>query len=103
MGTEWEPMIPHINRQTDNAWREFHVSRQSRDLYQFDQSLFATNGNVLLANFTGARIFAHNMNDKRDLARHPEHTVRASTINAMGLLDEVLHHVVARYREEINP
>ena len=33
---------------------EFHVSRQSRDRYQFDQSLFSYNGNVIFANFHAA-------------------------------------------------
>jgi hypothetical protein len=30
---------------------EFHVSRQARDRYQFDEALFSLTGNVILANF----------------------------------------------------
>jgi len=41
---------------------EFHVSRIARDRYQFDESLFATNGNVIFANFHAARIFAQTIN-----------------------------------------
>ncbi len=37
---------------------EFHVSRQVRDRYQFGESLFSLNGNVVLANFHAARVFA---------------------------------------------
>jgi glycosidase len=82
---------------------EFHVSRQARDRYQFDQSLFASNGTVLFANFRAAREFAERMNSQRDLARFPERAARASDLNAMGLIDEILHLVAAQYRQEINP
>ncbi|MEA3309639.1 MAG: alpha-amylase family glycosyl hydrolase [Chloroflexota bacterium] len=87
----------------DHALREFHVSRQARNHYQFNDSLFSLNGNVLFANFHAARLFAQKMNAQRDLLLHPEQAVRASDINALGLIDEFSHHVVARYREERNP
>ncbi|MFW6181222.1 MAG: alpha-amylase family glycosyl hydrolase, partial [Spirochaetota bacterium] len=82
---------------------EFHVSRASRDFYRFDQTLFALNGNVLIANFHGARLFARAMNQARDLVRFPERAVKAGDINAMGLIDEILHLVVQLYREQKNP
>jgi glycosidase len=82
---------------------EFHVSREARDIYQFDQGLFALSGNVILANFHAARVFAQKMNDKRDLTRFPELAVKAGQINAMGLIDEILHSVVALYRQQKNP
>ena len=66
---------------------EFHVSRQARKRYKFEDSLFSFNGNVIFANFHAARIFAQRMNEKRDLVLHPELTVRAGQINAMGLID----------------
>ncbi|MCL4394286.1 MAG: alpha-amylase family glycosyl hydrolase, partial [Chloroflexi bacterium] len=83
--------------------REFHVSRVARDRYRFDETLFALNGNVVLANFRAARQFAQKMNARRDLALHPERTVRAGQLNAMGLIDEVLHLVVKHYQEQRNP
>jgi glycosidase len=82
---------------------EFHISRQARDQYEFDQSLFSLNGNVIFANFFAARTFAQKMNDKRDLIRFPETAIRAGQINAMGLIDEILHFVVKMYRQQINP
>ena len=82
---------------------EFHVSRQARDRYEFDQSLFSFNGNVIFANFHAARQFAQKMNQKRDLVNFPEQAARAGHINAMGLIDEILHLVVAQYREQKNP
>jgi len=82
---------------------EFHVSRNARDRYQFGESLFSLSGNVLFANFHAARLFAQKMNQKRDLLRFPEQVVRAGQINALGLIDEVMHFAVAMYRQEKNP
>jgi hypothetical protein len=82
---------------------EFHISRKARDRYRFDQSLFALTGNVILANFRAARAFAQKMNARRDLVSHPERAVRAGQINAMGLIDEILHYVVGLYRRQENP
>ncbi|GIW38372.1 MAG: alpha-amylase [Meiothermus sp.] len=79
---------------------EFHVSKSARDYYQFDLSLFSLSGNVIFANFQAARRFAEAMNAKRDLVRHPEQAVSASQINAMGLIDEMLHFVVRQYLEQ---
>ena len=83
----------------DGSWREFHVARRARDRYQFSETLFATNGNVILANFQAARVFAKQMNDKRDLVRFPEQAVKAGQINCLGLIDEILHFLIAQYRE----
>jgi hypothetical protein len=82
---------------------EFHISRAARERYQFDQTLFALSGNVIFANVHAARLFAQKMNAKRDLVRFPEQAVRAGQINAMGLVDEILHLVVGLYRRQVNP
>ena len=82
---------------------EFHVSRLARDQFQFDQSLFSFNGNVILANFHAARTFAQKINQKRDLLNYPEKAVKAGQINAMGLIDEILHLVMQLYREQKAP
>ncbi|MBN1814433.1 MAG: alpha-amylase [Anaerolineae bacterium] len=83
-------------------WMEFHISRKARSRYQFDQSLFALTGNVILANFRAAREFAQKMNSQRDLVSNPERAVRAGQINAMGMIDEILHYVVGLYRRREN-
>jgi hypothetical protein len=85
------------------AQMEFHISRQARDLYDFDETLFSLSGNVIFANFHAARVFAQKMNERRDLANFPEQAVRAGQINAMGLIDEIQHYLVALYREQKNP
>ncbi len=82
---------------------EFHVSRRARERYGFDLGLFGSTGNVIFADFRAARLFADRMNQARDLAAHPEQAVQASQINAMGLIDEMLHLILARYRERVRP
>jgi len=75
---------------------EFHISRKAREKYQFDEQLFALNGNVVLADFAAARHFAESMTRVRG------QVVPASDINAMGLIDEVLHILVRQYEMQ-NP
>lgn len=82
---------------------EFHVSRIARDRYGFEHSLFSTNGNVIFANFHSSRLFAQKMNQKHDLINFPEQVIKSGQINAMGLIDEILHHVIHLYRLQINP
>jgi glycosidase len=82
---------------------EFHISRKARDLYQFDDALFTLSGNVILPNFHAVRLFAQKMNEKRDLVNFPEQAVKPGQINAMGLIDEILHYVAGLYRHEKNP
>jgi len=81
---------------------EFHISRRARARYQFDQTLFGQSGNVIFANFHAARVFAEKVNRERGAERHPELAVTASQINAMGLIDEILHYMAGLYRRQVN-
>src|SRR6187455_51885 len=87
----------------DSPVREFHVSREARDRYDFDESLFGMRGNVVFTNFAAARRFAQKMNAQRDLAADPGSAVRAGDISAMGLVDEILHYVIELYQRDRNP
>jgi glycosidase len=82
---------------------EFHISRIARDRYKFDQSLFSYNGNAIFANFHASRVFSQKLNEKLDLINYPEQAVKAGQINAMGLIDEIFHHVINLYRRRFNP
>ena len=81
---------------------EFHVSRRARDRYDFDESIFSFNGNVIFADYRAARVFAQKINEKRDLVKYPEQAVKPGQITAMGLIDEALHYVVSQYRREVD-
>jgi glycosidase len=82
---------------------EFHISRQARKRYRFEDSLFSFNGNAIFANFHAARSFAQRMNEVREVAANPQLAVRSGQINALGLIDEILHHIIALYRTRVNP
>ncbi len=75
---------------------EFHISRKARKKYQFDEGLFAMNGNVVLADFAASRHFAESMTRVRG------QTVPASDVNAMGLIDEIYHILIRQYERQ-NP
>jgi len=81
---------------------EFHISRTSRDFYQFDDTLFSTKDEIIFSTFYAVRVFAKTMNDKRDLVSNPEHAIKAGDINAMGLIGEIFHYVFTLYQEQKN-
>ena len=82
---------------------EFHISRQARERYQFEETLFSYTGNVVFANMAACRSFAHLMNTAREVEKHPERAVHAGQLYAMGLIDEASHMLMARYREQFDP
>jgi glycosidase len=82
---------------------EFHISRGARERYQFADTLFSFNGNVIFADLAACRAFAHRMNQVRDAAQHPERAVHAGQLFAMGLIDEASHLVMSSYRKQFDP
>lgn len=83
--------------------RELHVSRPARDRYRFAEDLFGFTGRALVAHFAAARRFAAAVNAGRDAARHPERAVSVGEIAAVGLLDEINHVLLRRFRERTDP
>jgi glycosidase len=81
---------------------EFHISREARERYQFTETLFSYDGNVVFADMPACRNFAHKMNQIRDAANNPDEAVHAGSLFAMGLIDEASHVVIARYREQFD-
>lgn len=82
---------------------EFHIAAKARKKYQFEETLFSFDGNVIFANFYAARVFAQRMNEKRDLTAQPDLAVRAGQVNALGLIDEIFHYVISLYRTQEAP
>ena len=78
---------------------EFHVSRKARDELGLETSLFRSTGNVIIPDFGAARTLAARINERVDATLLPEKTVRAGRLNAMALIDEILHDVARLYRE----
>ena len=82
---------------------EFHVSREARDRYEFDQTLFAFSGNVVFANLGASREFAFRMNKLRNAEKDPAQAINPGALYAMGLIDEMSHALVDYYRRRIDP
>jgi glycosidase len=82
---------------------EFHVSREARDRYEFNQTLFAFSGNVVFANLAASREFAFRMNERRGADKDPTKTIQPGALYAMGLIDEMSHALVDYYRRRVDP
>ncbi|MBA4312894.1 MAG: alpha-amylase [Chlorobiaceae bacterium] len=82
---------------------EFHILSPVRNKYDVDDSLFTITGNAIFPNYHAVRVLAQKMNSQRDLQSHPEKSVRAGELNAMGLIDEIYHYVLRLYEETKNP
>jgi glycosidase len=82
---------------------ELHISRAARDKYEFDDVLFSTNGTAVFGNLAATRKVARRMNEVRRAAENPDLAVHAGALNAMGLIDEALHLIMALYREQRDP
>src|SRR2546428_4635374 len=87
----------------DSVAFEFPIAREARDRYGFAELLFSVTGNVIITDLAASRDLAHRMNAVRDATHHPELTVNPGALNAMGLLDEVSHVVLAQYRIRRDP
>ena len=86
---------------------EFHISRAIREKLAIDGLLFSYTGNVVFANVAASRKLANRLNEIREAQSEgqldPAKVVNAGALFAMGLIDELKHAFVARYRKEIDP
>jgi glycosidase len=78
---------------------EFHVKRDARIKFNIEETLFAFNGDLIIANFKQARLLAQKINEHRE----PDRFVTAGNINALGLLHEIFHYAIRHYEENENP
>ena len=60
-------------------------------------------GNVVFLDLHAARLFTQRINTARSAAADPREALRAGDMNAMGLIDEILHYVVGLYRKQVDP
>ncbi|MFW5642754.1 MAG: alpha-amylase family glycosyl hydrolase, partial [Alkalispirochaeta sp.] len=87
----------YVPNRTRGPKREFHVSRSARDTYSFAKETFSLAGHVLFADVKSAREFAMRINTVRRAILHPERSVRAGDVYAMGLIDEIFHYLIGEY------
>ncbi len=82
---------------------EFHISRSVREKLNTTDLHFSYTGNVVFANVAASRRLAKQLNDARGTDTTADATVNAGALFAMGLIDELNHALIARYREDIDP
>ncbi|MCR5218334.1 alpha-amylase family glycosyl hydrolase [Treponema sp.] len=85
------------------SYNEFHISRKIRDLCNFNKSMFASSGNVILANFKAVQEFQILLNQLFESRGQNEKKVSAGSLNAMGLIDEVFHLICMLFRKNKAP
>ena len=83
--------------------RELHVRRDARARYGVDDALYALSGNVILPNLRSVRSLAAAMTAARRAEGLADADVTSGSLNAMGIIDEILHAVVAVFREHEDP
>lgn len=85
------------------SYNEFHISRKVRDLCSFSKSMFASSGNVILADFKAVQEFQVLLNQLFENRGQNEKKVSAGSINAMGLIDEIFHLICMLFRRNKAP
>ncbi len=81
---------------------DLHVSRQARERFGLDASLFSLAGRLVVADIAGARRLAERL--AAELATVDPglaQTVTPGRIYALGLIHELLHAMIQRYRGEV--
>lgn len=78
---------------------EFHISKDVRKKYDFDNELFSLNGNIIFSDFRAVRVFVQKLNSRREV----QDQVSAGKVNAAGLMDEIYHYIFRLYEVQVNP
>ncbi|MCE1190416.1 MAG: alpha-amylase [Ignavibacteria bacterium] len=79
-----------------------HVSADSRVKYNIPLNFFSITGNIIVADFHAARQLSEIINAERR-KEGSDTFVTPGLINAAALFHEVLHYVISKYEQEINP
>ena len=66
-------------------------------------ALFRTTGNLVIPDFSAARNLAEKLRRQGKIADQDTTELSAGKLNAMGLIDEILHIVLRIYRERVMP
>ncbi|MDR3325490.1 MAG: alpha-amylase [Spirochaetaceae bacterium] len=82
---------------------EFHINKGVRAACALEGGLFQSSGNVIIADFRLVRELALKLNSSLELTKREGKAVKAGQLNAMGLIDEILHYLVLLYKRQIQP
>ncbi|MDE1154292.1 MAG: alpha-amylase family glycosyl hydrolase [Acidobacteriaceae bacterium] len=82
---------------------EFHIRRDLRDKLELDDLLFSYTGNIVFANVAASRKLAEGLNKARQVEKEPDRMIHGGALYAMGMIDELSHALIAKYRREVDP
>ncbi len=82
---------------------EFHVKASIRPALSLASPLFRTSGNLVLPDFSAVRQLSFKIRELGGRRGQATDKLSAGNLNAMGLVDEILHIVLAIYRERAEP
>jgi len=95
--------LSDIETSSNSPVHYFHVNKKSRKKYIIDDTLFSIKGRVVFANFNAVKILSEKMNEQLTPEKSNISGVSPSLLNAMGLMDEILHFMIGSYRQKLNP
>ncbi len=81
----------------------FHVSKDSRIKYKFEESLFSVTGDLIIANAKTARLLSERINKIRRDEGKQDQLITPGQLNALGLMHEIFHLLIRKYEETDNP
>lgn len=82
---------------------EFHVHASVRTRLAVSSTLFASTGNLILPDFYSSRVMADKIRALSVPGGFDAKDITAGKLNAMALIDEILHIVFLLYRESLAP
>lgn len=81
----------------------FHVSKNSRIKYEFEESIFSVTGDLIITDAKTARSLTEKINKKRRDEGRYDQLVTVGQLNALGLMHEIFHLLIRKYEETDNP
>ena len=81
----------------------FHVSKDARDKYQFEDEFYSIRGNLIIADGKAARLLTEKINQLRTSEGRTDELVSAGQVNTLGLLHEIFHFLIRYYEDKENP
>jgi glycosidase len=81
----------------------FHISKEARDKYLFEDKFYSIRGNLIVADGKAARYLTEKINQKRISEGRKDDLVSTGQVNTLGLLHEIFHFLIRYYEENENP
>ncbi|MDO8549844.1 MAG: alpha-amylase family glycosyl hydrolase [Ignavibacteria bacterium] len=81
----------------------FHISKDARDKYQFEDEFYSIRGNLIVADGKAARLLTEKINQLRTAEGRTDQLVSVGQVNTLGLLHEIFHFLIRYYEDKENP